>query len=153
MRHTQSISDVDITVNHVGTGLKTSQFICRNGEWVIAFAAAKMAILFTYPHHTRELSDYERFIIGQFVAFINSTQHGQSSCSTKQSVFELPGPMISSPIMLLSAHVHWDPLSNHHVPTHQTPTLRSANAGMLDNAVPNCASLHMYASSVARGIK
>ena len=43
--------------------------------WEIAFAAAKATVLFTYPHKGREFADYERFIIGQFAAFIDPTQH------------------------------------------------------------------------------
>jgi len=41
----------------------------------IAFTAAKAAVLFTYPHQSREFADYERFIIGQFSTFVDLTQH------------------------------------------------------------------------------
>src|SRR5882672_6575603 len=49
-RHTQTIGDVDITINHAGIGSKTNKSICMHGEWAIAFAATKAAVLFTYPH-------------------------------------------------------------------------------------------------------
>jgi len=53
-QHTQSIGDINITINDASTGLKTSKSICNHGEWAIAFAATKAAVLFAYPHHTRE---------------------------------------------------------------------------------------------------
>jgi len=46
-----------------------------HGEWAIAFAATKAAVLFTYPHQAREFSEYEKFIVGQFAAFIDISQH------------------------------------------------------------------------------
>jgi len=38
-RHTQTIRDVDITVNHAGIGSKTNKSIRTHGEWVIAFGS------------------------------------------------------------------------------------------------------------------
>ena len=43
--------------------------------WEITFTAAKVTVLFTYPHQSREFADYERFIIRQFTTFIDPTQH------------------------------------------------------------------------------
>jgi len=74
-RHTQSISDVDITLNHTGIGLKTNKSIKMHGEWAIAFAATKAAVLYAYPHRSREFSEYEKFIVGQFSAFVDPSQH------------------------------------------------------------------------------
>jgi len=46
-----------------------------HGEWAIAFAATKAMVLFTYPHWTREYSEYEKFIMGQFTTFVDISQH------------------------------------------------------------------------------
>ena len=73
--HTQSIGDVDITVNHASTGPKTNKSIHTHGEWAIAFAATKAAVLFAYPHRAREFVEYEKFIVGQFGTFIDASQH------------------------------------------------------------------------------
>ena len=39
------------------------------------FATIKAAVLFTYLHCMREFSEYEKFIMGQFVAFIDVSKH------------------------------------------------------------------------------
>ena len=77
--HTQSIGDVYIMVNHTSSGLKRNKLICTHGEWAITFAATKAVVLFAYPHHAKEFSEYEKFIIGQFAAFVDVSQH---SCIT-----------------------------------------------------------------------
>jgi len=73
--HTQSIGDVDIMLNHTGISSKTNKSIKMHGEWAIAFAATKAAVLYAYPHHSREFSEYEKYVMGQFAAFVNPSQH------------------------------------------------------------------------------
>jgi hypothetical protein len=74
-RHTQSIGDIDISLNLGGSNAKPSRSVQTHGEWVIAFAGLKGAVLFAYPHRASELGEYEQFIIGQFAAFSDVTQH------------------------------------------------------------------------------
>ena len=68
----QSIGNVDITINHTSSGPKTNKLIHSHSKWAIAFAATKAAVLFAYPHGAREFGE---FIVGQFAAFIDVSQH------------------------------------------------------------------------------
>jgi len=78
-------------VNHVGNGPKTSKCIQMHSEWAIMFAATKVAILFTYPHHAGEFSEYEKFIISQFTVFLLMPHNTPaSSCSITPSVSAWP---------------------------------------------------------------
>ena len=73
-RHTQSLGDIEFVVNG-GANPKPNKAVCNHGEWAITFTITKAAILFAYPHHTREYIEYEKFIVGQFAAILNISQH------------------------------------------------------------------------------
>src|SRR5882724_10362727 len=45
---------------------KNSKTIQSHGNWTIAYASAKEAILFSFPHRLKELCEYKKFIIGLF---------------------------------------------------------------------------------------
>ena len=72
-RHTQSLGDFEFVVNS-GSDPKPNK-TCNHGEWAITFAATKAAFLFAYPHWTKELVEYEKFIVGQFAAILDMSQH------------------------------------------------------------------------------
>ena len=65
---TETIGNVDITLLAGGGAGKLSKSVETHGEWAIAFAAAKWAILYVYPHWAKELARYERYIIRLFAA-------------------------------------------------------------------------------------
>jgi hypothetical protein len=46
-----------------------------HGEWAIAFSCTRKAVLFAYPHCAEELEEYEQYLIGQFAAFSDISQH------------------------------------------------------------------------------
>src|SRR5882724_8026974 len=50
-------------------GHRVSKTIQMHTDWLLAFEIAKEAILFAYPHRTKELNSYRKFIIGQFATF------------------------------------------------------------------------------------
>jgi len=62
-------------LNHTGISLKTNKSIKMHGEWAIALVATKAAVLYAYPHHSQEFSEYEKYVMGQFAAFVNPSQH------------------------------------------------------------------------------
>jgi hypothetical protein len=68
-KHTQSIGEIDITWNDGSTSSRNSRSIQTHGEWSVAFASARNAILFAFPHRVDELTEYKCYIIGQFSAF------------------------------------------------------------------------------------
>jgi len=68
---------VDITLNHTRISSKMNKSIKMHGEWAITFADTKAAILYAYPHRSQEFSEYEKFVVGQFAAFIDPSQHQQ----------------------------------------------------------------------------
>ena len=72
--HTQSLGNIKFVVNG-GSSTKPNKTIKNHGEWAIAFAATRATILFAYLHRSRELSEYERYIVGQFAAILDVTQH------------------------------------------------------------------------------
>jgi hypothetical protein len=74
-RHTQTIRDIDISLNSSSSSAKPSRSVQTHGEWVIVFARLKGAILFAYPHWASELREYEHFVIGQFATFSDVWQH------------------------------------------------------------------------------
>ena len=49
-KHTETIRNIDITLSAGGGESKPSKSIETHGEWAIAFAAAKQAILYIFPH-------------------------------------------------------------------------------------------------------
>ena len=49
----------------------------NHGEWAIAFTATKDTVLFIYPHHTREYVKYKKFIVRQFAAILDISQHAR----------------------------------------------------------------------------
>jgi hypothetical protein len=65
---TESVGNVDITLSSGSGSSKPSRTVQTHGEWSIAFAVAKRAVLYVYPHRADEFSQYEEFIIGQFAA-------------------------------------------------------------------------------------
>jgi hypothetical protein len=65
---TESVGNVDITLSSGSGSSKPSRMVQTHGEWSIAFAVAKRAVLYVYPHRADEFSQYEEFIIGQFAA-------------------------------------------------------------------------------------
>ena len=72
--HTQSLGDIELIVNS-GNSAKPNETVKNHDEWAIAFVATRAAVLFAYPHRSWELSEYKRYIIGQFAAILNVTQH------------------------------------------------------------------------------
>ena len=72
--HTQSLGDIKFVVNS-GSSTKPNKTVKNHGKWAIAFTVTRAAILFTYPHRSRELSKYKRYIVGQFTAILDVTQH------------------------------------------------------------------------------
>ena len=75
--HTQSIGDVDITLNNTGISSKMNRSIKTHKEWVIVFATTKAAVFYAYayPHCSREFSEYKKFVVGQFTVLIDPLQH------------------------------------------------------------------------------
>jgi hypothetical protein len=73
--HTQTIGDIDITLYSGGSGSKPTKSVQTHGEWAIAFSRTRRAILFAYPHRADELEEYEWYVIGQFAAFSDVSQH------------------------------------------------------------------------------
>jgi len=69
IRHTQTIGNLDITLNNSPRPTRSSKTIRTHSDWLLAFETAKEAILFAYPHRAKELNSYRKFIIGQFAAF------------------------------------------------------------------------------------
>ena len=68
------LGDIEFVVN--GSAKPKPNKAVRNyGKWAIAFTATKAAVLFTYPHRTREYIEYKKFIVGQFATILNISQH------------------------------------------------------------------------------
>ncbi|KAF8583625.1 hypothetical protein K439DRAFT_1348218, partial [Ramaria rubella] len=74
-KHTQSIGDVDITLNSAGPTSKAARAIVTHGKWAITFRIAERAILFAYLHRADELFEYKEFIIGHFTAMDDIATH------------------------------------------------------------------------------
>jgi hypothetical protein len=72
---TESIGNIDITLSSGSGSSKPSRTVNSHGEWSIAFAVAKRAILYVFPHRAEELAEYEEYIIGLFAAVQDSGQH------------------------------------------------------------------------------
>jgi len=70
------ISDFNISFTNGSNNAKTAKTIRTNRDWGIAFTCTKRAIIFTYPHHSDKLNEYEEYIIGQF-AGVEVSQHSQ----------------------------------------------------------------------------
>jgi len=67
----QSSSEPDTSVSPTmaadpGNASKYPKSIRSHGDWTIAYASVKEAILFAYPHRLKELCEYEKYIIGLF---------------------------------------------------------------------------------------
>jgi hypothetical protein len=58
-RHTQSVGDVDITLNTGGGSSRAAKSVQTHGEWAIAFAHTRRALLFAYPHRSDEFEEYK----------------------------------------------------------------------------------------------
>jgi hypothetical protein len=72
---TETVGNVDITLSTGGGASKPTKSVETHGEWSIAFAAAKHAILYVFPHRAKELAGYEEYIIGLFAASRPSSLH------------------------------------------------------------------------------
>jgi len=68
-RETQTIGGLDISINTGGSSGKPVKEICIYGEWTIAYARYTRAVLFVYPHRSRELEEYQEYMAGQFAAY------------------------------------------------------------------------------------
>ena len=169
-QHTQTIGDVDIMLNHGGSAMKINNLIHTHGEWAIAFAATKAAILFVYPHCPREFSEYENFIVSQFATFIDISQHSRIimlDCTIHLHMAHLKN-------LSLNKYDRFGDLIMHHVvigestlllednpaliqrnlsPTCLTQMLKSAKDGMLDAALPIPESTDISVLSVAKSTK
>jgi hypothetical protein len=76
-QHTQTIGDINITLNTGGSSSGSSESIQTLGKWAITFTRARHTVLFTYPHRCDKFEEYEQYIIGQFATFSDVTQHYQ----------------------------------------------------------------------------
>lgn len=166
-RHTQTVGDIDITLNTGNTSSKPSKLVCNHGDWAIAFATTKAAVHFAYPHCTREFAEYEKFIIGQFAAVGDFSQTRVVNLNKAKSDSVSPVPMNSpssiSTNLATSSHTMSSSvpapaasdrqLPNASVPVHTTPTFKSADGGMLVNAPPNLAGFATSASIATSDIK
>jgi hypothetical protein len=72
---TESVRTVDITLSTGGGVSKPTKTVETHGEWSIAFAAAKHAILYVFPHRSKELPGYEEYVIRLFAAVRPSSLH------------------------------------------------------------------------------
>jgi len=72
----QTISDFNISFNNRSNLSKPAKSIKMNGDWGITFRCMKHAILFTYPHCSKELDKYKEYIIRQFARVVVS-QHSR----------------------------------------------------------------------------
>ena len=68
-QETQTIGNLDISINTRGSSGKPTKEICIYGEWTITYVRYTRAILFVYPHWLCELEDYHEYMAGQFVAY------------------------------------------------------------------------------------
>ena len=169
MRHTQSIGDVDITVNHAGLGPKSNKSIHTHGEWAIAFAATKQqfsSCTLTEPESSRNTRN---LLWVNSLHSLTSPSTSGSSCSTAQFDFESPARTIyrstatidlatSSLTTLSSEPTHLLPNSpapppNDLSPTLSTQTLKSVTDGTAVAAPQTLANTNMPASSVGRNTK
>jgi len=127
------IGNVDITVNHAGISPKPNKSICMHGEWAIAFAMTKTNILFAYPHQGRELLDYEMFIVGQFTAFIDISQHGH--IILLDSAIHLH--VAQSNDLLLECHDRFGDLITHHIIVRVSAATASQSGPTTKKSQPN----------------
>jgi len=132
--HTQSIGNVDIMVNHAGISPKTSKSIHTHGEWAITFAVTKSAVLFAYPHRGREFSDYEKFIIGQFAAFVDVSQHIHIILLDRAICLRVAR---SNDLLSLDRHDKFGDLVTHHVRHWRQFCRHSPSGPMAKKSQPN----------------
>ncbi|KAF8573200.1 hypothetical protein K439DRAFT_1376141, partial [Ramaria rubella] len=76
-KHTERVSDVEIVLNSGGSRSMPTKTIRTHSEWIIAFSSLKDMVLFAYPHRTKELKDYQHFIIAQFTALQDTSLHAR----------------------------------------------------------------------------
>ncbi|KAL4252528.1 hypothetical protein AB1N83_014296 [Pleurotus pulmonarius] len=63
-KEVQKFGDFEV----VDAGIKVTRHVTSHGEWNIAWAQYRRALLFTFPHRRNELDAYEAHIIGLFTA-------------------------------------------------------------------------------------
>jgi hypothetical protein len=91
-----------------------------HGDWSIAFASTKCAILYVYPHWVDELSEYKEFIIRLFAAVRPTALHYKVINLNKAIMVRVTKDNRLS----LISYKKFSDLSTHHLIGDRVPTMR-----------------------------